>query len=395
MRQIIVDKDSCTLCEICVSVCPFGALALAGDEIEVTDSCNLCGACVPECPAEAIELTGPAPEEVDLSGWRGIWVFAEQTDGRLAGVVLELLAEAQRMAAVTGETVSAVLAGEDTAHLQRELIAHGADRVYVAEDAVLASLRDEPYVTVMASLVKQHQPSVILFGATARGRSLAPRLAARLGTGLTADCTELDVDETGLLIQTRPAFGGNIMATIVCRRHRPQMATVRPRILQADAPDYGREGEIVNVPVDGPALQVRTLLLETVEEEQGIMIEDADIIVAGGRGLGGPEAFEILFDLAKTLGGAVGVSRPVVDAGWVPYIHQVGQTGKTVSPSIYIACGISGAVQHMAGMRSADTIIAINKNPDAPIFNVATYGLVGDLFQIIPNLKREITNARK
>ena len=394
MRQIIVDKDSCTLCEICVSVCPFGALALAGDEIEVTDSCNLCGACVPECPAEAIELTGPAPEEVDLSGWRGIWVFAEQTDGRLAGVVLELLAEAQRMAAVTGETVSAVLAGEDTAHLQRELIAHGADRVYVAEDAVLASLRDEPYVTVMASLVKQHQPSVILFGATARGRSLAPRLAARLGTGLTADCTELDVDETGLLIQTRPAFGGNIMATIVCRRHRPQMATVRPRILQADAPDYGREGEIVNVPVDGPALQVRTLLLETVEEEQGIMIEDADVIVAGGRGLGGPEGFEILFDLARTLGGAVGVSRPVVDAGWVPYIHQVGQTGKTVSPSIYIACGISGAVQHMAGMRSADTIIAINKNPDAPIFNVATYGLVGDLFQIIPNLKREITNAR-
>ncbi len=395
MRQLIVDKDRCTLCEICISVCPFGALALAGDEIEVTESCNLCGACVPECPAEAIEVTGPAPEEVDLSEWRGIWVFAEQTDGRLAGVVLELLAEARRMAAVTGEEVSAVLAGEGTRDLQPELIAHGADRVYVAEDSVLASFRDETYVTVLASLVEQHQPSVILFGATARGRSLAPRLAARLGTGLTADCTELDVDETGLLIQTRPAFGGNIMATIVCRRHRPQMATVRPRILQADAPDYDREGEIVDVPVDGPALQVRTLLLEAVEEEQGIMIEDADIIVAGGRGLGGPEAFEILFDLAKTLGGAVGVSRPVVDAGWVPYIHQVGQTGKTVSPSIYIACGISGAVQHMAGMRSADTIIAINKNPDAPIFNVATYGLVGDLFQIIPNLKREITNARK
>lgn len=395
MRQIIVDKDRCTLCEICISVCPFGALALAGDEIEVTESCNLCGACVPECPAEAIEVTGPAPEEVDLSGWRGIWVFAEQTDGRLAGVVFELLAEARRMAAVTGEEVSAVLAGEGTRDLQPELIAHGADRVYVAEDSVLASFRDETYVTVIASLVEQHQPSVILFGATARGRSLAPRLAARLGTGLTADCTELDIDETGLLIQTRPAFGGNIMATIVCRRHRPQMATVRPRILQADAPDYDREGEIVDVPVDGPALQVRTLLLEAVEEEQGIMIEDADIIVAGGRGLGGPEGFEILFDLAKTLGGAVGVSRPVVDAGWVPYIHQVGQTGKTVSPSIYIACGISGAVQHMAGMRSADTIIAINKNPDAPIFNVATYGLVGDLFQIIPNLKREITNARR
>lgn len=395
MRQIIVDKDRCTLCEICISVCPFGALALAGDEIEVTESCNLCGACVPECPAEAIEVTGPAPEEVDLSGWRGIWVFAEQTDGRLAGVVFELLSEARRMAAVTGEEVSAVLAGEGTRDLQPELIAHGADRVYVAEDSVLASFRDETYVTVIASLVEQHQPSVILFGATARGRSLAPRLAARLGTGLTADCTELDIDETGLLIQTRPAFGGNIMATIVCRRHRPQMATVRPRILQADAPDYDREGEIVDVPVDGPALQVRTLLLEAVEEEQGIMIEDADIIVAGGRGLGGPEGFEILFDLAKTLGGAVGVSRPVVDAGWVPYIHQVGQTGKTVSPSIYIACGISGAVQHMAGMRSADTIIAINKNPDAPIFNVATYGLVGDLFQIIPNLKREITNARR
>ncbi len=396
MRELVIDEGRCTGCGICVAACPFGALVLVDGMIEVGENCNLCGACVPECPEEAMEITGEAPGEVDLSDHRGIWVFAEQSAGRIAPVVYELLTEAQRLAAVTGDEVSAVLLGSDVGELVGRLIAGGAHRVFIADDPVLESGLDEAWVSVLASLVRERAPSVFLFGATARGRSIAPRLAARLGTGLTADCTELGMDESGMLIQTRPAFGGNIMATIVCRNHRPQMATVRPRILKADAPDPRRTGEVVEIPVDGDAIRIRTLLLEAVEEtEEGVKIEDADIIVSGGRGLRGPENFEMLFDLARLLGGAVGASRPVIDSGWLPYAHQVGQTGKTVSPTVYIACGISGSVQHMAGMRSSDIIIAINSNPDAPIFRIATYGLVGDVFKVIPEMIRQIKAVRE
>lgn len=395
MRELIIDEGRCTGCEICVAVCPFGALALVDGIIVVGDSCNLCGACVPECPEEAMEITGVAPEEVDLSGYRGIWVFAEHSGGRIAPVVYELLTEAGRLAEAGGDEISAVLMGRDVGDLAERLISGGADRVYLADDPVLESGSDEACTSVLTALVEDHAPSAILFGATARGRSLAPRLAARLGTGLTADCTELEMDEAGLLIQTRPAFGGNIMATIVCRRHRPQMATVRPRILKAGPRDPERRGEVVKVPVDGAAIRIRTLLLEAVQEaDEGVKIEDADIIVSGGRGLRSPEGFEMLFDLARLLGGAVGASRPVIDSGWLPYAHQVGQTGKTVSPTVYIACGISGSVQHMAGMRSSDVIIAINSNPDAPIFKIATHGVVGDAFKVVPEMIRAIKAIR-
>jgi electron transfer flavoprotein alpha subunit len=242
----------------------------------------------------------------------------------------------------------------------------------------------------LADLIQEEKPEIMLLGATTIGRSLAPRVAARVGTGLTADCTGLAVNpETGLLEQTRPAFGGNIMATIICPRHRPQMATVRPKVFQAAPKDPARKGEIVNL--KSPEVALRSRLLERVREQaENVNLDEADIIVAGGRGLADEKGFKLLSELAEALGGAVGASRAAVDAGWISYPHQVGQTGKTVSPKLYIACGISGAIQHLAGMQSAETIVAINKNPDAPIFQVAHYGIVGDVFEVIPALIREL-----
>ncbi len=391
MRQILVDHELCTLCGLCVGSCPLGAIVQAVDELSIAEQCNLCGACIAECPVEALSISGAPAQGADVSGWRGIWVFAEQTGGRLSGVARELLGEACRMAGERTQ-ISAVLLGSGVGDLAAELVAHGAAQVFVADDPALDSFREETYTAVMSSLVGEHRPSVILLGATSRGRSLAPRLAARLGTGLTADCTGLVLDEEGLLVQTRPAYGGNIMATIVCRNHRPQMATVRPKVMKPLEPDWMRRGEVNRVEVDSHALKVRTAILEqVVEPEDTVQIEEADVIVAGGRGVGGPEGFKALQDLAQVLGGAVGASRAAVDAGWIPLSQQVGQTGKTVSPKLYIACGISGAVQHVAGMRSADMIIAINRNPDAPIFKLATYGLVGDLNTLVPALTRELT----
>ncbi len=395
MRELRVDLERCTLCQACVALCPFGSLSQSGDRILVGESCNLCGACVPDCPEGALELLGEDRPDVDLSDWKGIWVFAEHEGGRIAGVAGELLGEARRMAEVTGDAVSAVLLGSGISGLSADLIAHGADQVFVVDDPALASMSDEACTAVLETLVRQQNPGILLFGATSTGRSLAPRLAARLETGLTADCTGLEIEDDGLLVQTRPAFGGNIMATIVCRRHRPQMATVRPRVMKALPPDPARDGKVISVAVDGSAFKERTTLLEVIEEAgDAVKIEEADIVVAGGRGVGSAEGFEILRGLASALGAALAATRPVVDSGWIPYAHQVGQTGKTIGPKVYIACGISGAIQHLAGMRSSDVIIAINKNPDAPIMKTATYALVGDMFQIIPALIKELEKAK-
>ena len=271
---------------------------------------------------------------------------------------------------------------------RRKLIAQGADQVFLAEHPGLAVFRDEPYAAVLAAAVNQYRPSILLFGATAAGRSLAPRLAARLRTGLTADCTGLDIDrDSGDLLQTRPAFGGNIMATIVTPNHRPQMATVRPGVLKAVQRDDSRRGEIVKLAVSNDLLAARTGVSGfSAEDAETVNLEDASIIVAGGRGLGSAENFALVKELAALLGGAVAASRAVVDEGWISYAHQIGQTGKTVAPRLYIACGISGAVQHLAGMQGSEIIVAINKNPDAPIFKMATYGLVGDVVQILKEL---------
>lgn len=401
MSSIKLSPDRCTGCEECHTACPYSAITMENGLPVLGDACNLCGACVDACPSGALE--GPAagarrPDGAsDRSSYRDIWVFAEIRAGRPARVVLELLGAGRRLADQAGQKLCAVLLGDGSGALPEELMAHGADRVYVADHPALALLRDEPYTAVLAAAVNRYRPSILLFGATAAGRSLAPRLAARLRTGLTADCTGLDIDPgSGDLLQTRPAFGGNIMATIVCPNHRPQMATVRPGVLKLrreDRPPQGRRApgggskDIVRLEIGGDLLAARTVVSGFVlQETEAVNLEDASIIVAGGRGLGSAENFALVRELAVLLGGAAGASRAVVDGGWASPAHQIGQTGKTVAPRVYIACGISGAIQHLVGMQGAEIVVAINENPDAPIFKAATYGLVGDAAQILKEL---------
>lgn len=392
--SVKIISDKCTGCEACVSACPYNAIEIRDGIAHLLDNCVLCKACADECPSEAIAVidydrSSKQPEAADRQG-KGVWVFAEQRNGNPQGVTYELLGEGEKLACDLDEGLCAVLLGHNVSGIAEELIQYGASKVYLVDDPALADFQDEPYAQVIAELVMEFQPSVFLFGATTVGRSLAPRIAVKLGTGLTADCTGLAIDkESKLLLQTRPAFGGNVMATIVCPKKRPQMATVRPKVMKPGKRNETQTGGIIKLSREISPPRAR--LLETFHgSEQRMNIQEADIVVSGGRGLEKPENFELLEELAKLLGGAVGASRAAVDAGWIPYAHQVGQTGKTVRPKLYIACGISGAVQHLAGMSSSDVIVAINKDPNAPIFSVATYGIIGDAMEIIPALIAEL-----
>ena len=385
--------ENCTGCRLCPRACPYGAIDMVEGKAAFNDSCTQCGACASACEFDAIALEVAFRRDVDTSQYRGVWVVAEHLHGEVRRGTYELLGEGRRLADRRGAELSAVVLGDGVEDMAPDLIAHGADRVLVAKDPVLAHYRTGPYTDVLAGMINQHKPEIVLVSATPQGRDLAPRVAARVSAGLTADCTGLDIDEDeGLLVQTRPAFGGNLMATIVCRQARPQMATVRPGVMKALAPDQARRGEVVKVPVHLDERGVLAKIVEIVQQESDgqVNLQDAQVIVSGGRGLGKPENFALIRELAEALGGAVGASRAAVDAGWVPAYHQVGQTGRTVQPKLYIACGISGAVQHLAGMGSSEVIIAINKDRSAPIFNVATYGVVGDLFEIVPALTRRL-----
>jgi electron transfer flavoprotein alpha subunit len=390
VSSIEVVAERCVGCELCVQACLYDAIEMVDGIAVIKDNCTLCGACVEPCKFDAIILRVSRREEVPIGDYRGVWVVAEQRGGELHGVSFELLGKAGELAGVLGASVSAVLLGHGVEHLASELVARGADTVYVVDHPSLAHYLDEPYANAVAELIGRHRPEIVLTGATSIGRSLIPRVAIQVRAGLTADCTGLAIDDDeGLLLQTRPAFGGNIMATIICPRHRPQMATVRHKVMQALEPDPGRTGEIVREEIPVRLLSSRSEFVEFVRDiTQTVNIAEADVIVSGGRGVGGPEGFRVVEELADVLGGAVGASRATVDAGWIPYSHQVGQTGKTVQPKLYIACGISGAVQHLAGMQSSKTIVAINKDPDAPIFKAATFGIVGDLFEVVPALTK-------
>lgn len=399
MNQIEILTDKCTGCELCVPSCLFGSIRIVDGVAQIDESCMLCGACVDVCPVEAIIRRTEKADEgiVSLDEYRGVWVVAEIERGAPARVGFELLGAGRNLANQRDTYLAAVILGNGIKHLAKQYIDYGADIVFVADDPWLTDFNEENYSAVLAHIVRKEKPEIILCGATIWGRSLIPRLAVKIHTGLTADCTQLDIDaETGLLLQTRPAFGGNIMATIQCPKHRPQMATVRPHVMKPLAPDSSRQGKIVEIDIaeiQKPPQRVK--VLECVEELAQITnIAEADIIVAGGRGLGGPEPFKMLFELANLLNGAVGASRGAVDAGWIPYAHQVGQTGKTVSPKLYIAIGISGAIQHLVGMQTSETIVAINKDKNAPIFNVATYGLVGDLFEIVPEMIKMVRSSK-
>jgi caffeyl-CoA reductase-Etf complex subunit CarE len=393
---VIVDIEKCTGCKECLSSCPFEAIVMKDDKALINEYCQACMSCISICPEGAIiETEREAPEgREDIQTYRGVWVFAEQREGKIAPVAYELLGIGRRLSGDLGTDLSAVLFGASQSEAEA-LIKWGADRVYHANDPVFEHFHDEPYAQLLNSMIMEHRPEIVLTGATPIGRSFFPRVAARVRTGLTADCTSLAIDkETRNLLQIRPAFGGNIMATILCPNYRPQMATVRPRVMKRCTYDETRKGDIILVKSKG--LQSRTKVLHTIKEASDCMVnlQDADIIVSGGRGLGDPKGFKLIEELAELLGGAVGSSRAAVDSGWIPYRHQVGQTGKTVCPKLYFACGISGAVQHLVGMQSSDIIIAINKNPEAPIFNIATYGLVGDLYEIVPLLIKKIKESK-
>ncbi len=324
-----------------------------------------------------------------------VWVFSEQRDGALMSVVSELLGEGRKLADALGVKLCALLLGDDVSELQNELYELGADKVYLAQNPLLKDYTTDAYSIVISDMIKAFSPEIVLYGATHIGRDLGARIAARVDTGLTADCTALEIDkETGLLLQTRPAFGGNLMATIICQENRPQMSTVRPGVMDKAQRVAGRRGELVVYDVTLTPEQVRTSVVKKVKSQNALIaLEDAEVIVSGGRGLGNPEGFKLLEKLAEKFGGVVGASRAAVDSGWIDKSHQVGQTGKTVKPKIYIACGISGAIQHTVGMQDASVIIAINRDKHAPIFSVATYGIVGDLYDVIPALIESLDNA--
>jgi electron transfer flavoprotein alpha subunit len=392
MAKLLIDNDTCTGCESCIPACPFGALSMKEEIAVVDEKCTFCGACVDVCPVSAITLEKEEKAvTIDPGAYKNVWVFIEHEHGKVSTVSFELLGEGRKLADALGCHLCGMIFGDGVEGLVKEAIAYGAETVYVTESPILEQYRADPYACAAVNLIRKYKPEIVLFGATTQGRDFAGTVATTLEVGLTADCTGLDIDpETKYLRQTRPAFGGNIMATILdYPNYRPQMSTVRPKVFAMPQRDDSRKGEVIREPLPMTEEQVRTKVLEFIKGTEAVNLVDAEIIVSGGRGLGNAESFKVIRELAEVLGAAVGASRATVDSGWISYEHQVGQTGRTVRPKIYIACGISGAIQHQAGMKTSDIIVAINKDLEAPIFKIATYGIVGDLFTIVPMLKEE------
>jgi len=419
-------EGKCIACGArCESSCPVNCISMneAGEPVVVAEKCIGCLKCVKVCPAQAIEMfftpeeqkileqlaaAGAAPQAEDddpeaaaiaklQAQYRGVWVFVEQADGEAAKVSWELLGKGKELAAKLGVGLSAVVIGHKVEQLCHEAFTYGAEKAYLLDAPLYADYRTQSYLEAMCHLIEQHKPEVILMGATGMGRDLAGAVATRVGTGLTADCTGLDIDDKRNLMQTRPAFGGNIMATIMCDKYRPQMSTVRPHVMQMPEPLPAATGQIIKDSFTVAEDRILVKVLEIIRDgdsKHKVDIGGAEFIISGGRGMMGPENFAMLEELAKELNGVVGASRSAVDAGWMPHDRQVGQTGKTVRPKIYIACGISGAIQHLVGMQDADLVIAINRDKDAPIFEVAHYGIVGDLFQVVPALTRKIRELK-
>ena len=410
MSGLVVDREACIGCGRCVRACGSAGIELVRDGSKrfavPTDACILCGSCVGACPVDAISIQkDSAADENELASYQGIWVFAQtDAEGAVLPVAYELLGRARELASARGtdcrvtallpEAADASLAASAASDNAAALIAAGADAVIRCRDNRFAAPDAAATASWIADLARARKPEVILYGATAFGRELAPAVAVRLQTGLTADCTVLDIDKvTGLLQQTRPAFGGNLMATIACPAHRPQMATVRPGIFAPPVPDTTRGGSVEDVALDATLIpRVRTLVAAATDDTPSIT--EADVLVVVGRGIGSKKNLPLMRRLADTLGGELGCTRPIVEAGWLPYRHQVGQTGVSVSPKLLVSVGVSGAIQHLAGIGGAQTVIAINEDPDAPIFGAAHYKVVGDCIEVVGELVERLESHR-
>ncbi len=394
--KAIVDEEKCIACGECVEVCPVESIEIVDEMARVDDTCTLCGLCVDSCDYQAIGLPQvPTADTDDIESYEGVWVVAEHHNDEVHSVSLELLGAGRKLADKLQVELAAVLIGDQLQDKAKQLIGYGADKVYLVEHPALVPFNDESHSKVLTELIKQKKPEILLAGATAMGRSFIPRVAVAVETGLTADCTGLEVGEDGLLYQTRPAFGGNVMATILCPHRRPQMATVRPMVMKKPDFDARRQGVVEAVSPSQEAITSRVQVLETITQTQETArLTEADVVVTGGRGLQKAENFRIIQEVALLLDAAVGATRSVVDEGWMPYSHQVGQTGKTVSPKLYMACGVSGAIQHVVGMQGSEIIVAVNKDPNAPIFDVVNYGVVADLFEFLPVFVKKIKEQR-
>ena len=395
--SIRIDDELCNGCGSCQASCPYGGIEIIDDKARITEDCNLCGACVEACPVEAIILEREEikVEKMDISQYKGVWVIAEHYKSKIHDVAYQLLGKGRELADILKVNLTLVILGSDLEDKLEELGQYETDEIIYVKSKILKNYYSDLYVKTLTELIQENKPEIILIGATPTGRDFAPRVAKRLNAGLTADCTGLDIDpETGNLLQTRPTFGGNIMATIRTPNSRPQMSTVRPGIFKAPKKTK-KKVKIRKVDYDYKEKDSVTKIIKVINREKTkVNLEDAEIIVSGGRGVGSKENFKILEDLADVLNAEVGGSRVTVELNWIDHDRQVGQTGKTVSPRLYIACGISGAIQHVVGMQSSDIIIAINKDENAPIFKTAHYGIVGDLHKVIPTLIEEIKRTR-
>jgi electron transfer flavoprotein alpha subunit len=386
MPGIVINPDKCSLCGKCITICPFGAIELKGKKPEINSACKACRICFKSCPFGAISLTEEKPV-VDLSDWRDILVFGEINPEGIHPVTFELICKGLELAGKAGYNLHVVVIGDRASEMSGELENTGVKSIIVYDNPCYRHFNCDLYADAFADAIRHIKPSVVLVGGTAVGRSLAPRLSTRFKTGLTADCTRLEITEKGELIQIRPAFGGEIMARIITPNTRPQFATVRYKTMDRYPLCDGRAEIIIRNP---PTLRSRITMLKEEEKPAIESITDADIIVAGGRGLKSVKDFALLEGLAKKLGGQVAGTRPVIEAGWLPYTRQIGLSGRTVKPKLIITCGISGAVQFTAAMQNSGLIIAINKDAAAPIFNIAHYGFVGDLYEIIPLLEKAL-----
>ncbi len=391
----IIDLEKCTRCQRCLKICPVQAIEIfyTPEEQKILDELAKQKAAQPAAAPEA-EVT--TPQLARLREYKGVWVFTEHTEGKPAEVSWELLGVGADLARARSVELCSLVVGDNVEHLAKEAFAYGASKVYLVDDPVFHYYRTESYYKALVYLIEKYKPEIMLIGATGLGRDLAGAVATKLQTGLTADCTGLSIDDKGFLLQTRPAFGGNIMATILTEYTRPQMSTVRPHVMPLPARDASRSGTIIREKVPIKEEEIAAKVLEIIADEKldSVDVAAADIIVSGGRGMCNTENYKILQELADELHGVVACSRAAVEAGWMPLERQVGQTGKTVRPKIYFAVGISGAIQHLVGMQDSDTIIAINRDKQAPIFEVATYGIVGDLFQVIPAITNYVREMR-